>query len=98
MQLSGVLKGVISQQLLPLTEDRGRCVALEVMTVTPAIQSLIREGKTHQIQSSVQTGSKYGMQTMDMAIADLYRKNEITIESAMEYAVDLDALQRMLYV
>ena len=98
VQLSGVLKGVISQQLLPLTEDRGRCVALEVMTVTPAIQSLIREGKTHQIQSSVQTGSKYGMQTMDMAIADLYRKNEITIESAMEYAVALDALQRMLYV
>ena len=98
VQLSGVLQGVISQQLLPLTEGRGRCAALEVMTVTPAIQSLIREGKTHQIQSSVQTGSKYGMQTMDMAIADLYRKNEITIETAMEYAVDLDALQRMLYI
>lgn len=98
IQLAAVLQGIISQQLLPKYEDRGRAAALEVMTITPAIQNLIREGKTHQIESAVQTGSKYGMKTMDMAISELYRNGEISREVAMTYAVDKEILGRMIMI
>jgi len=96
IQLAGVLQGIISQQLLPKVGDDGRVAALEIMTITPAIQNLIREGKTHQIESAVQTGSKYGMKTMDMAIAELYRQGQITKEVALTYAIDKDILTRMI--
>lgn len=96
IQLAGVLQGIISQQLLPKVGDDGRVAALEIMTITPAIQNLIREGKTHQIESAVQTGSKYGMKTMDMAIAELYRHGQISKEVALTYAIDKDILSRMI--
>ena len=73
VQLSSVLQAVVSQQLIEKSDGSGRTAALEVMVTTPGIQNLIREGKTHQIESAVQTGSKYGMKTMDMALADLYK-------------------------
>ncbi|MGL4739832.1 MAG: type IV pilus twitching motility protein PilT [Sarcina sp.] len=95
VQLSTVLQGIISQQLVPTT-DGSRTAALEVMVSTPAIQNLIREGKTHQIESSVQTGSKYGMKTMDMALAELYKKRIITSDTAMSFSVDKDMLSRMI--
>ncbi|WP_297519526.1 type IV pilus twitching motility protein PilT [uncultured Clostridium sp.] len=95
VQLSTVLQGIVSQQLLPTTEG-SRTAALEVMISTPAIQNLIREGKTHQIESSVQTGSKYGMKTMDMALAELYKKRLITSDTAMSFSVDRDMLSRMI--
>ncbi len=60
------------------------------------IQNLIREGKTNQIESVVQTGNKYGMKTMDMAISELYKKGAISMEIAMAYAVDREILKRFM--
>ena len=96
IQLASVLQAVISQQLLPNMDSDGRCAALEVMVTTPGIQNLIREGKTHQIESAVQTGNKYGMKTMDMAIAELYKKGVISMDTAMTYAVDRETLKRLM--
>lgn len=96
IQLAAVLQGIVSQQLLPKADDKGRVAALEIMMATPAIQNLIREGKTHQIESSVQTGIKYGMKTMDMSIAELYKQGEISKDTALTYAVDRDILSRMI--
>ena len=96
IQLAAVLQGIISQQLLPRADGEGRIAALETMIVTSAIQNLIREGKTHQIESSVQTGSKYGMKTMDMAITELYKKRIITAETALNYAIDKEMIKRLM--
>jgi twitching motility protein PilT len=96
IQLAAVLQGIVSQQLLPKEDGSGRVAALEVMVTTPAIQNLVREGKTHQIESSVQTGGKYGMKTMDMAITELYKKRLITSETAMTYSVDKEMITRMM--
>ena len=96
VQLAAVLQGIISQQLLPTSSGNGRVAALEVMIATPAIQNLVREGKTHQIESAVQTGAKYGMKTMDNALSELYRKGYITSETALTYAIDKEMLGRLL--
>ena len=95
-QLAAVLQGVISQQLVETIEGIGRVAALEIMAITPAIQNLIREGKTYQIESSVQTGVKYGMRTMDMALAELYKNMVISQESAMNFAVDKEMLLKLM--
>lgn len=96
VQLSSVLEAVISQQLVEKRDGSGRTAALEVMVSTPGIQNLVREGKTHQIESAVQTGSKYGMKTMDMALADLYKRGEISSEAAISYSVDRETLKRLM--
>lgn len=96
IQLAAVLQGIVSQQLLPRADGEGRIAALETMIITSAIQNLIREGKTHQIESSVQTGSKYGMKTMDMAISELYKKRIISAETALNYAIDKDMIKRLM--
>lgn len=96
VQLASVLQGVISQQILPKKDGNGRCAALEIMMITPAIQNLIREGKTHQIDSSVQTGSRYGMKTMDMSLASLYKMGEISLDIAMAYCIDKESFTRMI--
>ena len=96
IQLSGVLEGVISQQLLPKVNQQGRVVALEIMVATPAIRNLIREGKTHQMQTSIQTGMKFGMTTMDASLSELYRKGLLTRETALNHAVDREMLERLL--
>lgn len=95
IQLASVLQTIISQQLVE-TVDGNRTAALEIMVATPAIKNLIREGKTHQIESSIQTGSKYGMRTMDMELANLYREGVITQETAMNSAIDREILSRLL--
>lgn len=95
IQLASVLQVIISQQLVE-TVDGERTAALEIMVATPAIKNLIREGKTHQIESSIQTGSKYGMRTMDMELANLYREGVITQETAMNSAIDREILSRLL--
>ncbi|MCK5178054.1 MAG: type IV pilus twitching motility protein PilT, partial [Candidatus Omnitrophica bacterium] len=82
MQLSGALRAVISQELLPNIEGTGRVAAREVMIVNSAIANLIREGQTHQIYSAIQTGKSAGMQSMDNALADLCRDGLITYEMA----------------
>ncbi len=96
VQISSVLEGVISQQLLSRKDKDGRIAALEVMVTTTAIRNLIREGKTHQIQTAIQTGSKYGMQTMDNSLVELYRKGIISDDVVLNSAVDKDMVRRLL--
>ena len=95
-QLSSVLEAVISQQLLPTANNRGRVVGLEIMSSTPALRNLIREGKTHQIQNVIQTNYGIGMRTMDGSLVDLFRKGIITKETLFEYAVDKESVQGLL--
>lgn len=100
IQLSSSLVSVFSQTLLPkLGPDGskvGRIMAQELMVVTPAIANLIREGKTAQIYSSIQTGGNYKMQTLEMALKDLYVQNLVTYEDAMTKTSKPDDLKRML--
>ncbi|MBC7326478.1 MAG: type IV pilus twitching motility protein PilT [Moorella sp. (in: Bacteria)] len=77
IQLADTLEGVITQQLLPRADRKGRVAAVEVLIATPAVKNLIREGKTHQIVSSMQTGGRYGMQTMEMALRQLVTRGVI---------------------
>lgn len=95
-QLSTVCKGVVSQQLLQTIDGRKRVVALEVMVSTPAISNLIRENKTYQIPNMIQTGSKYGMQSMDQELVNLYRKGLITRESVLSRCTDYEYTSRLV--
>ena len=97
-QLSLVLEGVVSQQLIPMIGGKGRKAAFEIMLGTPAIRNLIREGKTHQISGILQTGRKNGMQTMDDAIFELYVNRYIDREQAIGYAQDPVALNARLFL
>lgn len=95
-QLSTMLECVISQQLVPKSDGEGRIVALEIMVSNPMIRNLIREGKIYQIESIMQTGSKYGMKTMDMSLVELYKQGIISRDVAMSYATDKEIMERML--
>ncbi len=96
VQLSVALQGIVTQQLLPNADGSGRVVACEVLVPTPAIRNLIREGKTHQIYSVLQTGSAQGMQTMDTALATLVRREKITQKLAESRSSTPDELRRLL--
>ncbi|NHM27796.1 type IV pilus twitching motility protein PilT [Desulfofundulus sp. TPOSR] len=96
LQLAGALEGVIAQQLLPRRDRPGRVAALEILVATPAIRNLIREGKTHQIISHLQTGARYGMQTLDMALRNLVRTGVIGREEALARAADAENLLKMI--
>ena len=96
VQLAMVLEGVISQSLLPTANGQGRVAAFEVMLASPAIRSLIREAKTHQIQSTIQTSRQLGMITMDDALYDLFSSGTITREMAMTYAQDQQYLRKKI--
>ncbi len=96
IQLAMVLEGVISQQLIPTMDKRRRVAAFEVMMTNPAIKNLIRENKTYQIGTQIQTNRKLGMVTMDDAIYDLYRRGEISGESALNYAQDQMSMDKKL--
>jgi twitching motility protein PilT len=96
VQLSSCLQGVVTQQLIPLARGGGRAVAAEVLIATPAVRNLIREGKTHQIYSTMQSGGRYGMQTMDMSLAALVRQNEITLAMALDHAHNVEDLRRLV--
>ncbi len=96
VQLAATLQAVVTQQLLPTRDGRGRVPAIEVMVATPAVRNLIREGKNHQIATAMQAGGKWGMQTMDQSLADLVRRNIITYELAAERCSDLEDLQRLV--
>src|SRR5215213_6510401 len=98
VQLSVALQGVATQQLLPTADGKGRILAAEVLVPTPAVRNLIREGKTHQIYSAIQTGASFGMQTMDTALAELVRRNVITRELAEARSGSPDELRRLLGV
>ena len=94
VQLAAVLQGILSQQLFPRADRKGRVAAIEVMLATPAVRSLIREGKTHQLPTVIQTNAKLGMQTIDKAILDLVHKGLISLEAAQEKLQNPDSLRR----
>jgi twitching motility protein PilT len=96
MQLSIALQGVVTQQLLPTADGAGRVCACEVLVPTPAVRNLIREGKTHQIYSAIQTSGSTGMQTMDAHLAQLVRQGKITRQLAEARAAVPDELRRLL--
>ena len=82
-QLAFVLEGVLTQTLLQRAKGRGRVMAAEIMICTPAIRALIRDDKVHQIESSMQAGKKYGMQTLNDALYQLYMGREVTKEECL---------------
>ena len=96
VQLSTVIQAIISQQLLPKASGDGRVAAFEVMIATPAIRNLIREEKIHQIDTAIQTGAKYKMQTMDNSLIDLYSRGVITKETALMQAVNQGNIKRFI--
>ncbi len=96
VQLSSVLEGIVSQQLMPRADGSGRVAAHEIMVTNVAIKNLIREGKTHQIQSLIQTGMKTGMKTMDYAITELYRRGIISKDIALNHCVDREMFERYI--
>jgi twitching motility protein PilT len=95
-QTSFVLQAVFSQQLLPRLNGIGRVLAAEVLIVTAAVRNLIRDQKTEQIIISMQTGAKHGMQTMNMALFDLYIRHHISFQEAISASMDPDDLKRLL--
>lgn len=86
--LSEALKGVIAQNLFKRADKKGRCAALEILVCTPAISNLIRESKTFQIPSAIQTGKKHGMQSLDDAILELLKKGWISPEEAYDKSIE----------
>lgn len=96
VQIASTIQGIVTQQLLPRRDGRGRVVACEVLVPTPAVRNLIREGKAHQIYTVMQTGGKFGMQTMDAALADLVRRGMITRELAEHRSSNPEDLGRLL--
>ncbi len=95
-QLSFVLLGVITQQLIPRQRGTGRALAAEVLVCTPAVKACIRDDKLHQIYGMMQAGHKHGMQTMNQSLYKLYYNREITKESALERSVDPIELEQMI--
>jgi twitching motility protein PilT len=96
VQLSVALQGIMTQQLLPNADGSGRVVACELLVPNPAIRNLIREGKTHQIYSVLQTSSAVGMQTMDASLAMLVRQGKITQKLAEARSSTPEELRRLL--
>ncbi len=97
VQLSFVLEGVISQQLIPRKSGKGRVMASEVLIPTPAIRNLIREDKTHQIYSMMQTGqTKFRMQTMNQSLLELFKKGELSYDDALSKSIMPEELLNMM--
>ena len=94
VQLANVLEGIVCQQLLPTRDGNGRVAAFEVMVANSAIRNLIREGKSFQLTSQIQTGRKQGMQTMDDCLLKLYDQKKIFAEDAVRFAFDQGAMTK----
>jgi len=95
-QLAFVLEGVVTQTLLPKLKGRGRSMAAEIMVATPAIRALIRDDKVHQIYSAMQSGKKFGMQTMNDALFQLYTAREVAQEECERVSHDPKEFLRMI--
>jgi twitching motility protein PilT len=95
-QLAIGLQGVVTQTLVPTADGSGRCVAAEVLVPTPGVRNLIREGKTHQIYSLIQTGASHGMQTMDASLAGLVRAGRITLDAALSRSSNPEELHKLI--
>ncbi len=96
VQLSTTLEGVLYQVLVPRSNGSGRVAAVEIMLATSAVRNLIREGKTYQLVNVIQTGSQYGMQTLDQALLALYRNGIISRAEALARSVDVEEFEEML--
>ena len=96
-QLAAVLQGVVCQTLVKKASGSGRVVATEILIATPAINNLIREGKTYQIASAMQAGREHGMHTMDSHLADLANAGMITVAAAIEKAQDVESLKQLIH-
>ncbi len=94
-QLSFVLEGVVTQTLLPRARGGGRICACEVMICTPAIRACIRDDKVHQIYSIMQAGKKFGMQTLNDALYQLYIQGEVSLEDCLQFSSDPNEFLRM---
>ncbi|MDP1890996.1 MAG: type IV pilus twitching motility protein PilT, partial [Gemmatimonadaceae bacterium] len=95
-QLAFVLEGIITQTLLPKKSGKGRAMAAEILVVTPAIRALIRDDKIHQIYSSMQSGKKFGMQTMNDALYQLYMTREVAEEECLRVTSDPNEFLRLI--
>ena len=95
IQLSTSIEAVVAQQLLPRIGG-GRVAAIEIMVATSALRNLIREGKSYQIYSVIETGHQYGMQAMDRVLADLHRNGTVTFDEAASRAIDRENFQRLV--
>ncbi|WP_370325045.1 PilT/PilU family type 4a pilus ATPase [Euzebya sp.] len=95
VMLSNALNGVVTQQLLKRSNGSGRAVAVEVMVATPAIKNLIREGKTHQMYSSIQAGKQHGMIAMDQSLAELVNRGIVTYNHAIERCANVADFNRL---
>lgn len=94
-QLANILMAIVSQRLIP-SIGGGRIAAAEILTATPAVRNIIREGKSHQLEAVIQTGAEFGMQSMDRTLVNLIHNGSISYEEARNYAVDLDELDRLM--
>jgi len=94
-QLANILMAICSQRLIP-SIGGGRVAASEILTATAAVRNIIREGKTHQLEAVIQTGSEYGMQSMDKTLVGLVHAGTISYDEARNFAVDLDELDRLM--
>ena len=95
-QLAFVLEGIITQVLLPKVSGRGRAMAAEILVVTPAIRALIRDDKVHQIYSSMQSGKKFGMQTLNDALYQLYMTRQVSADVCTRSSGDPNEFLRMI--
>lgn len=95
VQLASVLQGVVSQILMPRMDGQGRIVAVEVLVANPAVRNLIREGKTHQIYSVLQTGARHGMISLDMYLVDLVKRGIIAWDDALSHATNPEEMRRL---
>jgi twitching motility protein PilT len=95
-QLAMVLEGVVTQRLVPTKDGKGRMAALEVLVVNDAIRNMIREDKTHQISSTMQTSTSAGMQTLDFHLATLVKEGKITQKTALSNCIDVDSFKRYM--
>lgn len=96
VQLAETIQGIVAQQLIPRVDRPGRVAAVEVMVATSAIRNLVREGKSHQILSTIQTGGKFGMQSLDSALLQLYRQGAIDKEEVLNRCVDVASMRNSL--
>jgi twitching motility protein PilT len=95
-QLAFVLEGIVTQTLLPKAKGKGRVMACEILVVTPAIRALIRDDKVHQIQSSMQAGKKFGMQTLNDSLYQLYMNREVALEDCLRSTPEPNDFLRMV--
>ena len=96
IQLASTLQGIVSQQLLTTADGEGRVLVCEVLIPTAAVRNLIRQAKTHQLATVMQTGRQHGMVSMDESLADKYRQGLITYDMALGQALDASLMRQLI--